>query len=265
MLPYSEWLENARALSLGHSKRVQHCGNSTSMKISHDEEGYHAYCFRCSDYGFKAHGLRRLRDVFAERRFMNAKVQLPYDYTTDYQTIPEHAAAWLYKSGVSASCAASYGIGYSPAMDRIILPVYDGVVGGTLAVVQARAVSPRHEPKYLNQEGVGKGEVLFVSHRGYEGPSCVCITEDILSAIRVGEVMPAVSPLGTSLSDAQAGKLAKCSTVYIWLDPDEAGEKGAIKMRRKLLTICKQVYIIKSTHDPKYYCNQEIKRILNLT
>ncbi len=257
MLPYSEWLDIAQALRLGQSRRVQHCGNSTSMKVTHDDEGLSAYCFRCSEHGFKSHGIRRLSDVFAEREFIKQGVQLPLDYT---QVIPTIPATWLYKSGVSAPIAASYGVGWSERMRRVILPVYAGSGWSDLAVIQARAVDAGHMPKYLNQEGVGKGGVLFVAHRAREVPSCtsVVITEDILSAIRVdGAGVPAVSTLGTKLSDAQAGLLMQYDEIIIWLDPDEAGLTGAMKMRRKLMG-CKKVRIVQSTHDPKEYCNEQI-------
>jgi DNA primase len=253
MLPYDEWLDQAQALALGRSKRVKHCNHNTTMKISHDEEGYHAYCFRCSEGGFKGHGIQRIRDVFAEKEFQYAKVpRVPDDFTLD---VPDSAAVWYYSYGISASLARSYGIGYSKSLDRVILPVY---VDDCLAVVQARAVRKGMQPKYLNQSGNKKGSVLFRSHN--QGGDTVCVTEDILSCVRVGEVIPAVCPMGTSLSDTQAAQLLDYKTVLIWLDNDQAGWKGASRMH-KALSMVMQSRIIKMDYDPKCYNQEQIKEI----
>jgi hypothetical protein len=254
VLPYEEWLDSAQALPLGVSKRVKHCNHNTTMKISHDEDGYHAYCFRCSEGGFKKHGIQRIRDVFAEKEFCYAKdVRLPSDYTLD---VPSTAAVWYYSVGISARTAREYGIGFSRNLDRVILPVYHD---GSLAVVQARAVRPGMQPKYLNQAGNNKASVLFKSHNT-EGDT-VCVTEDILSCIRVGEVIPCVSCMGTSMSDAQAAALMRYKNVIIWLDNDEAGHKGALRMHKKLRGVMNSC-ILTAQHDPKCYDREHISELL---
>ena len=255
MLPYLDWLEQAQALPLGRSKRVQHCNHNTTMKITHDEDGYHAYCFRCSEGGFKGHGVQRIRDVFAEKEFEYARQPtLPADFTLD---VPASAAVWYYSYGISASLAREYSIGYSRRLDRVVIPVY---VAGALEVVQARAVRKGMQPKYLNQAGNKKGDILFRSH-DTEGES-VCITEDILSCIRVGEVMPCVCCMGTSLSLQQQAQLIQYSTILVWLDNDPAGWKGARKMYKALRPVVPDVRVIQSEHDPKLYTNEQIKEML---
>jgi hypothetical protein len=257
MIPYAEWLDAAKELPLGRSKRIKHCNSNYTMKINHDEKGYSAYCFRCSDGGSKAHGVRRIRDLFAEREFQYAKdIILPDDYTMD---IPPDQAVWLYRAGISKALAESYYIGYSPKLHRVILPVY---AAGKLVVTQGRAVDSWLKPKYLNQAGNNKSSYLFESHSCTGAWNRVVITEDILSCIRVGEVCPAVCCMGTALSDAQAGRLLQWDEVFIWLDNDAAGWKGAVSMRKKLEPVC-NVRIISSIADPRCYDNQAIERILN--
>lgn len=259
MLPYSEWLEEAQGLPLGRSKRVKHCNNNNTMKLSHDDDGFAAYCFRCSEGGVKSHGERRLRDLFAEKEFQYAQtVTLPEDYTL---CVPPSAAVWYYGAGIGAELASSYQVGWSASLGRVILPVFDSTAG--LVVVQARAVDKRIKPKYLNQGGNRKASVLFRSHSCTGTDDKVCITEDILSCIRVGEIMPAVCPMGTSLSDAQAGQLLQWNTALIWLDNDEAGWKGAAKMNRKLCSVM-DTHIIRSTADPKCYDNQAIQQLTSI-
>jgi hypothetical protein len=227
------------------------------MKISHDDEGYHAYCFRCSEGGFKAHGLRRISDVFAEREFCYAKnITLPTDFTKE---VPDFASVWYLKAGVNTEMAQGYGIGWSDKLQRVLLPVYNG---DELVVVQARAVHKGQHPKYLNQQGNKKSLTLFKSHSYTGSGAVVCITEDILSCIRVGEVVPCVCCMGTSLSDAQAGQLLGYDSVAVWLDNDQAGWKGSSKMHRKLSPVV-STRVIHAEADPKCYDNQAIKEIIN--
>ena len=260
MLRYSEWLDEAKALTFGSSRRVQHCNHNNTMSIRHDEDGFHAYCFRCSEGGFKSHGMRRIRDVFAEREFAYAKdVTFPLGYTKE---IPAWAAVWFLQYGITMEEAASYGVGWDEKMQRIILPVYDRTVNPpTLEVVQARAVITGVVPKYLNQQGNNKSKVLFKSND--QRHDMAVITEDILSCIRVGKVTAAVCPMGTTLSYAQAAHLLHFKEIVIWLDNDAAGHKGAIKMK-KVLEPLVPTRIITGTADPKCYDKAGITKMLGL-
>jgi DNA primase len=92
----------------------------------------------------------------------------------------------------------------------------------------------------------------------------VVVTEDILSAIRVGAHIPAVSILGTKTSDAQAAQLAEYDKVDYWLDPDQAGIDGTVKGRRKLALVT-ETGAITSPVDPKNLSDREIREALKLT
>jgi len=91
----------------------------------------------------------------------------------------------------------------------------------------------------------------------------LCLTEDILSAVRVGPVCEAWSLLGTSLSLPAATEIAQTGRpVAIWLDPDEAGVKGRGKVYRALRSLGVDARIIRADRDPKEYNKQEIKEYL---
>lgn len=262
------WLEQAKLLPLGARRRVDHdCGGGRTLIVSHDERGFAAHCFRCNESGFEKHGLRPINQLQmrrAENEVFNRPTELPNDFTDD---VPPWAATWLYKAGVFKETAREYGIGWSPALQRVILPVYDDA--GKLVFMQARAVSKNQKPKYLNRCAVNKENVLFTARAPcadwsrQADESRVIVTEDILSAIRVGVVCTAVSTLGTSVSDGQANILAKFKHCTFWYDGDEAGLTGSRKGMQKLRMFCDKTDRIVTPKDPKLYPNREIRSLLD--
>ena len=191
------------------------------------------------------------------------EMSLPGDFT---ESIPEHGLIWFLKYGVSAEVARHYGFGWSEKMARVVMPVYDET--GNLCTTQSRAVYPDQVPKYMNKKNGDMTCVAFYSDDELllDAPvqEGLVITEDILSAVRVGRLMPALSTLGTHLSDKLAVRALKSvyGPVYIWYDGDEAGVKGARKARRTLELQGKQAIVIKTEKDPKEYSNDEIRAIL---
>lgn len=221
--------------------------------------GLSAYCFRCDDHitirrelslAEKAAALKAR--TLAHKEFRQC--QLPSDYTLD---IPPEYAVWLYKASIRKAQARELGIGWSPSMQRILLPVYD--VSGNLAFVQARAVKPYQQPKYLNTQGQNAGSVLFMTSAIDAGvPFCV-ITEDMLSAIRCGLHGPACALCGVSVSDAKALRILDAQVLLCWLDPDPAGQRGMRKFIRALSLLHSDVRLIHSAKDPKFLSDEEIR------
>jgi len=191
---------------------------------------------------------RQSRDVF-----------LPSDFTLD---IPKHAMQWFLKAGISPEVARKDGLGYSPTLDRICMPVWSK--SGELIAVQNRAVQPNQRPKYLNPTGPHIRSALYWSEppeeiAGREG----VIVEDRLSAIKVGQIMPTVCLLGTTMTDERVVQIAKhLDTAYVWLDPDAGGDKALRKVKRQLQMQGVKVKLVVSEKDPKYYTRAEIKDYL---
>jgi hypothetical protein len=50
----------------------------------------------------------------------------------------------------------------------------------------------------------------------------------------------------------------------VWLDPDEAGLKGAAKIKRALASLGVDCSVICSEKDPKFYSKEAILSHLNL-
>ncbi|KRR22179.1 hypothetical protein CQ13_30070 [Bradyrhizobium retamae] len=238
--------------------------------VSNEERGYRAYCFRCGPRGFVAHGdfsidqLRRRREEFA--LLQEAHVRLPKDFTLD---IPTSEAVWLYKAGINATIARHYGFGYSASLRRVVIPVYrDGALVGFTARSTINA-----KPKYIERMA-SPAHAVFTADPAIalpatedwpegSGPDLV-ITEDILSAVRVGRIAKrCVALLGTSANEYQLACAEGARTIAIWLDPDRAGKKAAFKRERTLALQGYTTKRIRTEQDPKYYSNREIRRLLS--
>ena len=258
-----EWLEAAQQLPLGHKRRINHdCSEGKDMLVSHNDTGYSAYCFRCGPVGFNPHGYQSIAEI-ARLKELNAVAsvpqskELPNDFTLE---IPADKFTWLAKGGISVSSARSNSIGWSNRLQRIVMPVLSAE--GLLLYWQARAVCPGQSPKYTNPS-VSKADIIYYAGDPADR-SRVIVTEDILSAIRVGAHCPAACILGTKVSDSQAAQLSTFDRVSFWLDPDEAGHRGAAAGKRTLGLVTR-ADIITSTEDPKCLSDREMREILQLT
>ena len=198
--------------------------------------------------------LRQRDKELAEQQ--SATVRLPRDFSLD---IPEEGRLWLYKASITPHMARQAGIGYSEYFKRVVIPVYQG---SELVYFQARALYKDQQPKYINPKVDRSAIGYWVIPEGGSYETLV-LTEDILSAMRVGAFVPALSPLGTSLSVSLANRIAEYKQVITWLDPDPAGEDGAHNMRKMLKLIGVQTRDIVSKADPKNLSDGEIKWLLS--
>ena len=255
------WLEVAHQLPFGHKKRIRHdCSESRDLLVSHGENGYSAYCFRCGNVGFEGFGYRNLAELERIKQ-LNDTVEvhtreLPEDFTLH---IPDVHTTWLSSAGISAVRAQRLGIGWSDKLQRVVLPIYDGF--GKILYWQARAVREGHKPKYSNP-AVSKSDLLYWQSPN-ESKDLVVVTEDILSAIRIGKHVCAASILGTKTSDSQASQLSAFKEVVYWLDPDDAGYEGARVGCRKLGLVTR-TREIRSEADPKNLSDGRIRELLGL-
>jgi DNA primase len=263
MLSPAIWKERALRdkLTLGMRRRYPHdCGAGDVVLVNAEADGLHAYCFRCDDAAVVPRAMSIKEQVAA----LNAKKssedefragKLPSDYTLD---IPEHHALWLYKASIRKAQARELGIGWSPSMQRIILPVYDRAKN--LAFVQARAVNKGQQPKYLNSKGSAAGSTLFMTSTINAGTEFVIITEDMLSAIRCGRYGAACALCGVSVNDYKIHNILEAKTLMVWLDPDPAGQKGMRKFIKWVSLLHNDVRLIHSLKDPKFLTDAQIRR-----
>lgn len=261
MLNPEGWLPEAKRLRVGTKRRVPHdCGSGTVMIVSHEADRYTSFCFRCSEGGIERKE-PTLADMVALRRRAQEDdalrtATLPLPATTEPREWPKEARLWLYRAGFHDSRIKELGIYYHKPSQRVVLPV---VEDGKVTYWQARAVMKGQAPKYLNPS-VDRDTVL---PRFGKGP-VVVLTEDYLSAAKVGLVVEGWSLLGTNMKDPVLARAVRDGRpVLVWLDPDEAGRSAATRITRELRSVGVQTANVVSTKDPKLLCLEEIRECLS--
>ena len=167
---------------------------------------------------------------------------------------PLAARVWLYKAGLSNERITELGFYWNDRMQRVVMPVLTGL---KVSYWQARGFD-KDRPKYINPH------VYKPLFKVGTGPMLV-LTEDMLSAARVGEVTEAWSILGTSMDDDKVAQVVATGLpVRIWLDPDSAGLKGRRKLVPKLRAYGVDAFAIKTDRDPKLYSKEEIMKFLSI-
>tara|TARA_R110002020_G_scaffold36419_2_gene109500 strand:+ start:4629 stop:5420 length:792 start_codon:yes stop_codon:yes gene_type:complete len=256
------WLTIAQTLPTNQSQRANcECGSGNTLIINHNPKCYSAHCFRCDRNEYHDKGIQTLEQL-AELRKLNeeaqnykpAEVTLPEDFTTE---IPLEGRLWLYEGGLTPTTWKAHGIGYSPKLKRVVLPVYNE---GKLVWLQCRSLIKGQKPKYL-QPSLERSTITF--HHAPEGAdkSVAVVVEDILSAIRVGKFVPTYSLLGTKITDGQVNQLAQHDKVITWMDNDTAGKSGSRAIRRSVGLLADVANILTET-DPKTLSDQRIKEEL---
>jgi DNA primase len=128
---------------------------------------------------------------------------------------------------------------------------------GDIGFWQARAVDGR-QPKYLAPPS---GKALIIPRWG--SAADVTLTEDLLSAYKVGRVAEAWCLLGTSMSKHILNALLKRGCrVNVWLDPDAAGLRAATKVLAQLRGAGIEARHVLSKKDPKLMHYEQIKELL---
>lgn len=233
-IPSHEFVHIAREIPEGQKRKVDHCGDAPCMYVSNEPAGYRAYCFRCHGTGFDKKvrdlsqilaSLKKAGDADAEAA---RSLALPSDCKPITEGWPVWGRVWLHKAGLSSDDIERLGFLYSPSMDRVVLPVRDR--RGQIVFWQARGNN--RTPKYLSPDGVDRHKVIPMY--GQES-KVVVLTEDILSAAKVGLVNEAWSLMGTLMHNAVLLEIMRRKLqVIVALDPDEAGLAGATRTTAKL-------------------------------
>ena len=218
------------------------------------------FCHHCQS-GAAKHGKKRyIRDRPMVQTAWDLK--LPADMKPG-STMHVSGTAWLYRYSITLAERELYNIGWSETVGRVILPVYDQA--GTLTAYQARRVLPHdHMPKYLTSKNKGCRFPLFLGTKQTKTDTVV-LTEDILSAIKVGRQCQAAALLGVNLTrDNRNALLAEGFTKFVvWLDDDNpAVRKAQRDIVRSIEPFATVVKVTGHTCDPKDMQDEQIKSIL---
>lgn len=265
MLDRTSWMQHTAHLGAGRSLRTEHdCGEGRVLKVSNGDAGYSAYCFRCNDNGFIPHPTPSLSERLAAlERARNAEVQASSSVSLPEPALhdptaggwPLAARVWLYKAGLSNDDIITLGAYFHPPTGRVVLPVLEN---GIAVYWQARSVTGRGM-KYLNPGSAKPGTVA----RYGTGPVIV-LTEDILSAFRVSRVIEAWSILGTNLDTPTVARILDDGRPIVsMLDPDAGGDRGTVKILKRLRALGHPVYAASPPRDPKYLTREETLSCVN--
>lgn len=261
MLSKASWLPLAEKLDLpdGRSRRVDHdCGSGRTLLLSREGASLKAFCFRCNEGG-----IHRVQEPLADRIARLARCadadkaaasQLGTPGGVGFAEWPAAAKLWLARAGLSAHDAGTLGATYSELLARVVLPCGDGFW-------QARSIDGR-QPKYIAPDAPKV-------YPRYGQADRITLTEDILSAYKVGKVAEGWCMLGTSLPhELMAAILRSGKAVNVWLDNDlpplhpvNRGQMAAVKVLKQLRAAGVSVRNIVTDRDPKLIPLDEIRKL----
>lgn len=264
-----EWLPIAQKLPAnGRTRAPHHCGEGSPLLITREHDKSTAYCFRCGGTGFHreheslAERLERMKNEAAADETARASAELPEPRVYDTKEWPLDDKVWFFKMGLSLSMIGELGLYWCPALGRVVLPITEG---DQLVFWQAR--SQKRTPKWIApmvakdgltaRYGVGRGDLIV-------------LTEDALSAYKVGQVTESWSLLGTKLHPSVLRELVQSGKrVATWLDNDTGrangsnpGQEAAARIGARLRAFGLDYRNITSERDPKYYNADEIRRMM---
>lgn len=234
--------------------------------VTRTTTGYKMWCHRCHSKRFVKSGVPSASTCLREaKRWLQPQPQCAQEYVAkqiklpdDFQTeIPTAGQVWLATYGVTNEEIARYNFGYSPGLNRLIMPVY---LDGALVFWQGRDLSgDSSRNKYLSVKQ-SRGSLWFEVNQ--DNPTTV-VVEDVLSALAVARAgYNSVAILGSYVHSEMVGKLATTGTrIVVWLDPDKRKESCAYSKKLRSLGL-RSVPVILPDKDPKEYNPNEIKEIV---
>jgi hypothetical protein len=229
----------------------------------------HIKCFSCGYYEPTGE-----KYAYRPQSIQHVKVETtpPYtpENTTNIREFAPEVLAWLYKYYVYQDLIEVYKIAYVPANDykehSLLLPITDE--DGNVIEYQRRFF-----PTKTFYSTAGVKQSIFIARNNYSD-GVVCLVEDYISAIRVGNTIDCMCLFGTDITEDKLKYLLKnYRTVLIWMDSDEPGVKAANKISQKiqnfiikypfLFTLGFKFDIINVPKQPKECTDSEIYSITN--
>ena len=250
-MPAEEWLEQARHVPLGQSRRVRHGAEPDAAMVVRNEAGcWSAHCFRCHRGGMVRKDVVQLIPPPVMPSRTPGRLE-PVEACALHSQI----ILMLQSKGVSLPVIRMGRPMYSKQDNRLVLTTDDGQLGRALG---------NGSPKWWSYHDAGymRGAALpFLGAR-------VALTEDWFSACKIGYYVPGVLPvacLGTRIRPALMRQLLTASSIVACFDGDDAGEGGVLAARRKagLLGIPFSVRRPPEGFDPKDLKPHELQELLD--
>lgn len=230
MIDKSDWLDKAKRLAVGQSKRIYHRFESRpNLVIQNLPDRYTAYCHKCHEGGVVKKTHATIGDVQEQARRLTWPTDAKRLGLVGYDQFPLYS--FLASKGIdySTMLAGEFAPLYSKAQRRLIFPTQLGWLG--------RATGGQN-PKWCNYDysatAYGIHPADTIRHR-------VILVEDYLSAIKLRWALPvsggtAIALLGTRLSTRLLADLvaAQVQEVFGMFDGDKAGRRCNDHCARRL-------------------------------
>lgn len=213
----------------------------------------HKHCYACAYHeGVPIEErLQQLLPNISSMPNVDATFDFPKDYTTD---IPITPLTWLKAYGITDKEIILHRFGWSQDRQMLVFPVLDG--DGNLIMWQGRDFGEKDKQfKYIT-----KGPASDVIHLVGLNVKTIIITEDLISAIKVGRRYQAMPVWGSNIPLKLIRRLSdRFSSLGVWLDRD--------KLHVALETVLRasqymSTYLITSVFDPKAYTTDSIAEIV---
>lgn len=228
----------------------------------------HRHCFSC---GYHEDAPIEARLVEPKQELLSSEstgLDFPEDYfpLLDYPVVPMEVHApinWLKaKYGIYDSEIRFHGFGWSSNRKMLVCPIKDA--NNNLLAWQGRYFTPskpmfdeKGHPKYFT-----KGPVSDILHFTGREDSLVIVTEDIVSAIKVGRVTQTMPLWGSSMPLKTIRRLSeRFKHLGIWLDSDKSVEAVKTAIRASLYI---PTFVINTPEDPKAYNMDAIEEYIDL-
>jgi len=269
-----ELIKSNAPKTIGVQIHINHKGCSAGedtkkrLYIKRTVGGVLAYCHHCSEHGFvrdKTGDGDRLASWLKGKDVDAPRIER---VMWEWESSPTHMAgtAWLHANHCTPQ-DGRYFSGVREDSSKIALRLLDPL--GSPIGYQFRNLEKGAKPKYLTSyiDNPNRGDASWFH---VPNNKILIITEDYMSAYRIHRdvgFMSSVALLKTSISDRTLVQIANMTfeMVFIWLDPDEAGMKGAQEAMKQLnyyLPKETKIAIMGYDKEPKQYTPDELREAL---
>ena len=153
---------------------------------------------------------------------------IPNLFREETQTVPIGVYRALLEEYLPLEEVTRQGIKWAPASMSLVYPLWaaDGLLLGHQVVRMDRRITPR-----IRTHREIEAPLLHcpLQHNRIRGAHVLTLTEDIISAIKVSQVVPCCSVIGSYLTDGMASQLVNLGVLrgMVFFDGDAAGASGA--------------------------------------
>lgn len=248
---HTETLVNTQ-LRFNHSDCEAGTDTKERLYVKAVDTGWIAYCHHCGKSGFLRTSPYRVGvggAVSYPAEEMRTHKEVPLHYKTelyvDPNDFPVEQLLWLYSYGFTDKDIVCFNIKVSKVDGSIVIPKS---FHSSAAYYVRRKFTDHFDrgPKALLYRDRTKQFVW--RHISIVYPTCLkwVITEDPISAMKLNMAgANTISLMGTNLTDDIKKFLLDLSgcSIMLFLDPDTAGMKAALKIRKELQSIVSNVVI----------------------